>query len=131
MIRIDGVDVPVRIGHNYRPMRVYSKEYIESERGANHRRLHVFHHKGCACSSPGCTQEGHYVIVGKDARGGVHVDLYTKDFTLMTVDHIYPKAKGGEDTLENKQPMCDPCNVGKGAKVSTFDVHTRAPILQH
>ncbi len=38
-----------------------------------------------------------------------HIDL--------TVDHIYPKSKGGIDDLDNLQTLCRPCNSKKGAKV--------------
>jgi 5-methylcytosine-specific restriction endonuclease McrA len=43
--------------------------------------------------------------------------LMTKDhgtYVLMTKDHIIPKSKGGPNTLENIQTMCEPCNVAKG-----------------
>lgn len=129
-ILLDGITIPSEIGHGYRPLKIHSIDYIKSEKSASHRRLHVFHHKGCKCANPECSNEGHYVIVGKDRSGGVHVDLYTKNFVLMTVDHIYPKSKGGEDILENKQPMCSPCNSSKDSKVIVYDLETKAPILQ-
>lgn len=36
------------------------------------------------------------------------------DDDLLQEDHIVPRAKGGEDTLENKQLLCGPCNATKG-----------------
>ena len=36
----------------------------------------------------------------------------------FVVDHIYPRALGGPDTLENKQPACADCNWAKAAKVA-------------
>lgn len=33
-----------------------------------------------------------------------------------TVDHIIPKAKGGEDRMDNLVACCSPCNARKGAK---------------
>jgi 5-methylcytosine-specific restriction endonuclease McrA len=32
----------------------------------------------------------------------------------VTLDHIIPKSKGGEDSEENWQIMCHDCNVNKG-----------------
>ena len=32
------------------------------------------------------------------------------------VDHIYPKVKGGEDTLDNLVAACRKCNLRKGAR---------------
>jgi 5-methylcytosine-specific restriction endonuclease McrA len=50
-----------------------------------------------------------------------HLNLYAQNEfgqeVLMTKDHILPKSKGGENTLENYQPMCEPCNKNKGNKI--------------
>lgn len=35
----------------------------------------------------------------------------------LALDHVYPWSKGGEDTFDNLQTMCRPCNTRKGAKV--------------
>jgi hypothetical protein len=35
----------------------------------------------------------------------------------LTLDHIYPWILGGEDTFENLQTLCGPCNSRKGARV--------------
>ena len=32
----------------------------------------------------------------------------------ITVDHIRPKSKGGQNTKPNKQPLCEKCNKIKG-----------------
>jgi len=33
----------------------------------------------------------------------------------VDVDHIKPKAKGGDDDLGNLQPLCKPCHKAKSA----------------
>lgn len=38
----------------------------------------------------------------------------------LTVDHVVPLARGGEDSLDNYQLLCDPCNQMKAAEVIDF-----------
>lgn len=94
----------------------------------DHHRLTVFVQKGRRCVI--CGREGTLLLATQEIHGKrnkLHVDLYTDDFILMTVDHIVPKTIGHkmgwtraqiEDIL-NKQPMCDPCNNKKGGKPVT------------
>lgn len=35
----------------------------------------------------------------------------------LSLDHIWPYSLGGEDTLDNLQTLCRPCNSRKGARV--------------
>lgn len=35
----------------------------------------------------------------------------------LSLDHIHPWSLGGEDTLDNLQTLCRPCNSSKGARV--------------
>jgi CRISPR/Cas system Type II protein with McrA/HNH and RuvC-like nuclease domain len=36
---------------------------------------------------------------------------------MYTIDHIYPKSKGGKNSIENYQLLCKYCNEQKGDKV--------------
>lgn len=81
---------------------------------ATHRRLRVFHEKGLACTVPGCPHVGTRLIIGSDKAGNLHVDVYTDDLILMTVDHHVPVSLGGSDALSNLFPMCRPHNTSKG-----------------
>lgn len=91
----------------------------------DHKRLKVFLHKGLACVNPECDREGTRLVMWYDYNRpknqppwkGLHIDILAGD-TLMTVDHILPKSKGGRDTLENLNPMCSPCNSSKKDKFS-------------
>lgn len=79
---------------------------------SNHRRLQVFAKKGTTCVR--CGLEGVHLLASLDQGGGHHIDLYTANFTLMTIDHIVPRSLGGESSLANYQPMCQHCNSRKG-----------------
>ena len=46
-----------------------------------------------------------------------HLNLYTEDGILMTVDHIIPVALGGRNHLTNYQAMCSRCNNKRGASL--------------
>jgi 5-methylcytosine-specific restriction endonuclease McrA len=82
------------------------------EKMKQHRRFQVYHHKGTQCVS--CGVVGVRIIKSARLPHSIHLDLYTRDLGLMTVDHILPKSKGGKMTLENLQPMCQTCNSIKG-----------------
>ena len=78
---------------------------------SEHKRLQVFIQKGCKCVN--CGVEGKHLIKAIDKGGGIHVDLYTDNLDLMTVDHIIPKSKKGKSHISNYQPMCYTCNQEK------------------
>jgi len=39
---------------------------------------------------------------------------------LLLADHIVPRARGGTDELSNLQPLCDTCNLKKGARPDNY-----------
>lgn len=82
----------------------------------DHRRLMVFFHKGMECANPHCSTVGSRLIIGKDRGGNLHVDVYTDELELMTVDHLVPVSKGGSNRLDNKVPLCRKCNAWKSNK---------------
>ncbi len=110
----DTILVPIRIGHKYIPIEILPIELLDTTY-KKHRRLRVFHYKGLKCVS--CPRIGKYLIKTKDSFGAIHIDLYTKDFKLMTIDHIKPKSKGGSDSINNLDTMCSECNTKKGDKL--------------
>jgi hypothetical protein len=81
-------------------------------RFSTHPRLSVFAQKGCVCVN--CGKVGTRLLKGVDRGGNHHWDLYTDDLLPITVDHIIPKSLGGENHMDNYQPMCAPCNFRKG-----------------
>lgn len=48
---------------------------------------------------------------------GPHLNPYGSNASghirMFTSDHIIPKARGGPDSLENRQPACEKCNTNK------------------
>lgn len=81
----------------------------------NHRRLKVFYHKGLRCVNyEECGREGSIITHGVDRGGNLHIDVCTSDFYPMTIDHIIPKSHGGNNRLDNLDPMCSECNWKKG-----------------
>lgn len=107
------VKVPRKIGHKYIPLKILPMEDLYTKY-SKHKRLKAFAEKGLKCVH--CPKEGKYLIAAKDVGGGIHIDIYTKDFDLMTVDHIKPKSKGGTYDIENLDPMCATCNTKKSNK---------------
>jgi len=108
---LDYIEAPQILTHNYIPLYVMPIQMLYQDYDEHHR-LMVFVEKGRKCVN--CGKEGVHLINAIDFGGNQHVDLYTSDFTLMTIDHIQPKSKGGKNTLNNLQPMCQPCNSEKG-----------------
>ena len=89
------------------------------QRMKEHRRFRVFYHKGTSCVKCGVQGTRIYQhLVGKKKES--HIDLFTDLGELMTIDHIYPKSKGGKNLLINLQPMCEKCNVGKNIETKVY-----------
>lgn len=67
-----------------------------------------------------CDSEPKYFALGKDKTGRWHLDLYggeIDDDHMFTIDHIHPKSKGGENTMDNYQLLCKICNEDKSDSV--------------
>jgi 5-methylcytosine-specific restriction endonuclease McrA len=56
-------------------------------------------------------------VMERDAYRCKHCD----DHINLSVDHIYPKSKGGSDDMDNLQTLCRSCNSKKGAKVVSHE----------
>ena len=80
-------------------------------------RVKLFATKGIICSHCGISGNIFALERRQECQGGFHLNLYHVHSngleTLMTVDHIIPKSKGGGNTLSNLQPMCFTCNMQK------------------
>lgn len=85
-------------------------------------RLELFNKKGTSCVC--CGNAGiHLAVV--EGKSGSHrsIKLFTDEWIAMTIDHIKPKAHGGEDSIDNYQPLCQWCNAIKSdRKISTEEL---------
>lgn len=83
-------------------------------RAGYNKRMKLFYEKGRHCVS--CGVEGEYIVLERNLdQPTPHLNMYTRDGQLMTVDHILPKKQGGKDKIKNLQPMCHKCNNRKGS----------------
>lgn len=64
-----------------------------------------------------CLVEGTHFWLEKSGCWPFHFNLYAKNYygdeTLMTMDHIVPRSKGGPTSQDNLQLMCRLCNKVK------------------
>ena len=100
----------------------------------NEKKHRMFKDKGCKCVKCGLeakffAKEMETHIIKNNNCRTYTLQLYgcNKDGeVIMTMDHIFPKSKGGKNQLYNLQPMCYVCNQSKQADMPTlkerFDV---------
>ena len=86
----------------------------------NSQRYQTFFTKGCKCVT--CGIEGKYFAKERLIdQSTYHLNLYAIDKNgnevLMTKDHILPRSKGGANSINNYQTMCQPCNMKKANKI--------------
>lgn len=77
-------------------------------------RIHMDMGMGLACVT--CDRVGAMYHLEVTRGGQFHLDLYSGDDVMMTIDHVVAQSKGGTNAPHNKQMMCGPCNLDKGAK---------------
>ena len=73
---------------------------------------------GCKCAK--CGLEASFAAIEKDitSKDKFHINVYGTrksdgKHIQMTKDHIYPRALGGLDIIENYQTLCESCNSKK------------------
>ena len=97
------------------PIQKRGKAYAKHENiRISLRRMPAIFHMGFQCRH--CPEKGVKFCLEKTIGGQYHLDLYSENDVLMTIDHKVPKSKGGEDDLSNYQCLCHICNGKKGNK---------------
>lgn len=61
---------------------------------------------------------GNYQCLCCGQRAG-DIDTSTGNPVVITHDHIVPLSWGGANSIENSQPLCQPCNSRKGNRHAT------------
>lgn len=77
--------------------------------------------QGLRCKK--CGKRVAYVVVSRENKGKsglYHLSFYLEDDTLLTIDHIIPKSRGGINDFSNYQALCEVCNMEKGATIEKF-----------
>lgn len=78
------------------------------------RRARIHQQIGYECVSSDCDLTDYHYGLGIANDGAVHLDVYAYDqymeLVAITIDHIRPKSKGGDDSIDNYASMCKECN---------------------
>jgi hypothetical protein len=85
-------------------------------------RIHLYAAKGVRCAH--CGMEGTTFAAERaksQSTPKYHLNLYHVaeggEETMITVDHIVPKSRGGGNHVSNLQPLCIKCNGRKGDRM--------------
>ena len=118
----EGLDMIKQVSNNRR-VTVLGK-YLMPKKS---RRLSLFENGHLFCCK--CGLEGKHWYIEKDLRDpSSHFSLQFYGFDkngverMLTWDHIIPKSLGGNDSLNNGQIMCHPCNRDKSNTISEDDI---------
>lgn len=87
--------------------------------GKNHRTIKAGHDGmvaicGEKCANPRCGRTLDYSL-GGNIKGRKAADA------TPSLDHIVPTTRGGSDTLDNYQVLCNPCNTAKNNMYGSED----------
>lgn len=66
-----------------------------------------------SANRPKIPDELRQAVYDRDGRACLHCGATEH----LSLDHIHPFSRGGGDTFENLQTLCQPCNSRKGARV--------------
>ena len=80
------------------------------------RRMYIIFEMGVTCKH--CQIEGTKFCLEKNLLADYHLDLFSDDDTMLTIDHKNPRSLGGPDDISNYQCLCYPCNTKKGNRYS-------------
>ena len=85
-------------------------------------RYQLFAEKGLICKKCGITGKYFAIEKARTTKGDkYHLNLYATTKSgqemMITKDHIKPRAKGGQNRMDNYQVLCQKCNLKKADKI--------------
>ena len=90
------------------------KKTSRSSKGTISKKIKAFAEK--AVDASGIRAGIRWQVFERDNFKCVACGASQKDGAILHVDHIIPRSKGGTDTMENYQTLCQKCNIGKSNK---------------
>ena len=85
------------------------------------RKFYVFRRNlSCVC----CGIKANTLMLELGKKNNSHLNLYAEsneELILMTLDHVHPKSKGGNNDMSNLQTMCTQCNTLKSHSNISLD----------
>jgi hypothetical protein len=80
----------------------------------------IENHTKCVC----CGLEGVKICNGYNKNDkSYHLDLYSENDVMLTIDHVNPVSISKDDTYENTQLLCNVCNAVKGYDMRNYELH--------
>lgn len=115
--------LPRFVGHRFKPLRILAINQLPKD-FKKKKKWKIFFKKGFNCYL--CNKQGVYLIESVDRKNMIHIDLYTSDFMMITMDHCHPASRGGGSGIKNLFPCCHKCNKDKGIlTIEEFAIKTK------
>lgn len=109
------IKMQVRRYHELNPEKIAAGNKRWSRRNPENIRAKARRHRARKASAPGSHTVEQWAVLCNRYRGC----CVRCGAQPVEEDHIVPLSRAGSDSIANIQPLCKPCNCGKGARHST------------
>lgn len=93
------------------------------------KRRRVMHANGLKCAKCGLVGVEKKHVSAK--RNVCYTFPTSEDGVWLSIDHIFPRSRGGSSDVENLRVLCTTCNTRKGVKIEAADVTEAAAVEEH